>query len=66
MKQKEAEQAFYRAIGSDMDERVILGKDGLTLHGRFTNEQLKIICAAHARYLAAVANKADPEKPLML
>ena len=55
---KEAEQNFYKAVGPDLEDRVIVYKDGVVMNGRFTAEQLRIVHAAYNKYLGGQIRKA--------
>ena len=52
-------QSFYKAIGPDLDELVIVRKDGISLNGKFSPAQLRLITTAYDDYLSA-----DPKTPL--
>ncbi len=54
LNEHKALQTFYKAIGHELDEKVVARKDGVTLHGNFSMQQLQLIMDAYEAYKIAL------------
>lgn len=54
MDKRRAELNFYRAVGPELENLVVISDEGLTLDGFFTDAQLNKILWARNQYREAV------------